>query len=240
MKITSNTPPVSFRDQDRTTYVIDSNRLSREGLMRLLIDTKFEILGHASNFDDLINDPGIEPPAFVLIVMSGDADAMKSKIGDLRAMAPMTKIVLMADGVEPPPLAEFFGAGVDGYLLKDISTQAFLGSLNLIQAGERVFPSQLIPLILQGMRDNQPRNRLSAVGEAYLSSRETQVLSSLVDGSPNKIIANRLNLTEATVKVHVKSILRKIKADNRTQAAIWALQNGFGHTGPAPSTPQHM
>src|SRR5690606_27993835 len=59
-----------------------------------------------------------------------------------------------------------------------------------------------------------------------LSEREMEILRCLVNGDANKVIANRLDITEATVKVHMKSLLRKIKAANRTQAAIWALNQG--------------
>ena len=60
-----------------------------------------------------------------------------------------------------------------------------------------------------------------------LSGRELEIVQRLTDGMPNKIIANELSITEATVKVHLKTILKKIGAQNRTQAAIWAVQRGF-------------
>jgi two-component system nitrate/nitrite response regulator NarL len=59
------------------------------------------------------------------------------------------------------------------------------------------------------------------------------VLQCLLNGEPNKVIANRLNITEATIKVHLKSVLRKIKATNRTQAAIWAYGHGYSPVGDA-------
>ena len=62
---------------------------------------------------------------------------------------------------------------------------------------------------------------------AHLSGRELEILRHLANGEPNKVIANDLDITEATVKVHVKGILRKIGAANRTQAAIWAIHNGL-------------
>ena len=64
--------------------------------------------------------------------------------------------------------------------------------------------------------------KASAPGARSLSAREAEVLSSLMEGTPNKLIARKLHLTEATVKVHIKAILRKIGASNRTQAAMWA------------------
>ena len=64
-----------------------------------------------------------------------------------------------------------------------------------------------------------------------LSEREAQVLDCFVKGHPNKVIAHTCNVTEATVKVHMKSILRKIRVENRTQAAIWAMENGYSADG---------
>ena len=64
-----------------------------------------------------------------------------------------------------------------------------------------------------------------------LSEREAQILDGLVKGHANKVIARTCEITEATVKVHMKSILRKIRVDNRTQAAIWAMENGYAADG---------
>jgi two-component system nitrate/nitrite response regulator NarL len=70
-----------------------------------------------------------------------------------------------------------------------------------------------------------------------LSEREEQVLRDLVKGLPNKTIARKRDIAEATVKVHLKSILRKIRMANRTQAAIWALANGYGAEDLHPELP---
>jgi two-component system nitrate/nitrite response regulator NarL len=71
-----------------------------------------------------------------------------------------------------------------------------------------------------------------------LSEREEQILRDLVKGHGNKIIARKLDIAEATVKVHMKSVLRKIRVANRTQAAIWALENGYGVDRPHPELPR--
>ena len=64
-----------------------------------------------------------------------------------------------------------------------------------------------------------------ALQDQHLSFREAAILQALIDGAPNKLIAQNLNITEATVKVHVKAVLRKIRVKNRTQAAVWAVKN---------------
>ena len=84
------------------------------------------------------------------------------------------------------------------------------------------------------MPTRKPASDARAIADK-LSNRESEILHCLVDGSSNKAIARRLEITESTVKVHMKSLLRKINAANRTQAAIWGMEAGFGD-GVAPST----
>ena len=67
-------------------------------------------------------------------------------------------------------------------------------------------------------------------GGPHLSAREAAVLGCLVEGSSNKVIARKVEMAEATVKVHIKAILRKIRVKNRTQAAIWAISHGLSGT----------
>jgi two-component system nitrate/nitrite response regulator NarL len=105
--------------------------------------------------------------------------------------------------------------------------------------GEKVFPSRLAALMSgeSWALRSQPK---PAVGDVPLSGRELEIVQRLTDGLPNKLIASELSITEATVKVHLKTILKKIGAQNRTQAAIWAVQRGFStapdvlshHAGP--------
>jgi two-component system nitrate/nitrite response regulator NarL len=82
-----------------------------------------------------------------------------------------------------------------------------------------------------GALPQHPVNVPSVRNHHSLSEREVQILDGLVKGHPNKVIARTCNVTEATVKVHMKSILRKVRVDNRTQAAIWAMENGYAADG---------
>ncbi len=103
---------------------------------------------------------------------------------------------------------------------------ALTESLRLVMMGEKVFPTDLSELLL---RNNPQKAPMPGPGERQgLTEREMQILCCLIKGQSNKMIAIHFNITEATVKVHLKSLLRKINASNRTQAAIWALNNGIG------------
>jgi two-component system, NarL family, nitrate/nitrite response regulator NarL len=111
-------------------------------------------------------------------------------------------------------------APLSGILTYDLSAPGFVQSLRLICSGERVFPRDLA----MGRRPPGPSPEAKS-DRTRLSPREKEILSHLVVGHSNKLIARQLGIAEATVKVHLKNLQRKIRVENRTQAAIWALAN---------------
>jgi len=155
-------------------------------------------------------------------------DYREQKIFGVRALRGVKMVVLAneADGLELGP-DEI--APLSGLLTHDLSVDAFVRSLRLIGAGERVFPPDMArdqnsPVLSRG-----PAPRSDAL---RLLPRERQMLLYVLEGHSNAVMARHLGVTEATVKVHLKRLLDKIKVDNRTQAAIWALANlaGFSDT----------
>lgn len=209
------------------TFLIDSNKLFREGLKRLLEDSPFHIVAEAGNLREgtAIIESGLKPQLILLDLANGsddEAEAMRR----LRAALPETRMVVLTTDLCTRRLASALEAGADGYLMKDLSADALTQSLRLVMMGEKVFPTHLAALLISGrVNGNGVEVPVSRKG---LSQREIQILRCLLNGDSNKMIANHLNITEATVKVHLKSLLRKINASNRTQAAIWALNNGIG------------
>jgi two-component system, NarL family, nitrate/nitrite response regulator NarL len=152
-------------------------------------------------------------------------------IGQIRAAAPLTRIVVLTETIRVGRLSEALSAGVDGYLLKNMSADALHQSLQLVLLGEKVFPTDLARLLtsdwMMGRND-------AAQGEHAngLSHREMQILGDLLSGAQNKQIARDLQICEGTVKVHLKAILKKLGVQNRTQAAIWAVSQGMTPLGP--------
>jgi len=133
------------------------------------------------------------------------------------------KIVVLANNADCGQLDHDQIAPLSGILTYDLSAEAFVRALQLICSGERVFPRELT---LRSKSQPPSRGTLPTRSDVVrLSPRETEILSHLVEGHSNKGIARILGITEATVKVHLKSLLRKIGVENRTQAAIWALAN---------------
>jgi two-component system nitrate/nitrite response regulator NarL len=106
-------------------------------------------------------------------------------------------------------------------------------SLQLASLGERILPSSLLDVVLrQSSYPLSTQSDAPQIDRANLSQREMDVLCCLTAGYPNKLIARQLDVSEATVKVHVKAILRKLKVGNRTQAAMWGTSRGISNNVP--------
>ncbi|MBP2299425.1 LuxR C-terminal-related transcriptional regulator [Azospirillum picis] len=208
-------------------FLIDANKLFREGMKRLFEGTPFNVVGEAGSLREGVSTlHSGTTPDLILIDLPSGADEEVEAMRALRADHPSIKTVILTNDLCTRRLSGALGAGAGGYLLKDIACEALMQSLKLVMMGEKVFPTHLAELLVSGRTEDMgaelPTRRKG------LSQREVQILRCLLNGNSNKMIANHLNITEATVKVHLKSLLRKINASNRTQAAIWALNNGIG------------
>jgi two-component system nitrate/nitrite response regulator NarL len=210
------------------TMLIDANKLFREGLRRLLDGSPFSIVAEAGNLREAasIVEQAETLPRLVLVDLAAGSEEEAEALRRLRRLLVDAKIIVLTSELCTRRLANALEAGADGYLMKDLSSEALTQSLRLAMMGEKVFPTHLAALLING-RVNAPTIEMP-VSRKGLSQREVQILRCLLSGDSNKMIANQLNITEATVKVHRKSLLRKINASNRTQAAIWALNNGIG------------
>lgn len=207
------------------TLLIGRNRLFLEGLKSLLRGSSFDVCGELPCVGSLDENDLDDSPELVLIELRGDSAELVQDLRQLREDIPGTPIVVLTDERDPRTLASCLNAGADAFLLKDISLEALIYSLKLAMLGQKVMPTDLAASLINGAAGLQPMDGRGV--ESYgLSDREMEILRCLVNGDANKVIANRLHITEATVKVHMKSLLRKIKAGNRTQAAIWALNHG--------------
>jgi two-component system nitrate/nitrite response regulator NarL len=166
-------------------------------------------------------------------LQSGDLDEVAESVPLLRSLLPDAKVVLVAetDGHIDPQ--RVLALSPDACIFNLGSRDALIKVLELTFLGQRVFVfAKSIATAKEDVESTEPAtdlrsdDRLRLNGHS-LSPRESQVLACLAQGNSNKAIARLHNLSEATVKVHLKTILRKIKAHNRTQAAIWAIQHGF-------------
>lgn len=198
----------------------------REGLKRILEEDGFEVVGSVSNLTDLEPYRDFDDGRHIILCdISNCAEAISVARG-LRTRFDSSRIVFMAEEVGIESVSAAFGEGIDGYVIRSISCDPLKNVLRLVAAGEKAFPSQLVSSLNANVWKMPPEKW--DMDDLNLSDREMQILCCLVSGDANKVIARQLLITEATVKAHVKTVLRKLRVTNRTQAAIWAFTRGLG------------
>jgi two-component system nitrate/nitrite response regulator NarL len=209
-----------------TTVLVCQNKLIRSGISHILSGTRFVLS------DETLEQPSELP---ILCVIHGDqaADELTEIIEQLKAQWPSARVVLLTEAMEPAAMMQAFQVGLDGLCSTAMNRDPLIKALELVMLGERfIAPAFIFSLADEASRLQQARpDGAMIVGPAatavanMLSPREAQILRHLTQGASNKLIARELGLAEATIKVHLKAILRKVRAANRTQAAMWAQQH---------------
>ncbi len=222
------------------TAVVTSDALLGEGLSHILHDGTHRVIAIAASFSAL-SLPRDKLPALVIMVLPSHVAEWDGILAQVRHAACIARVVILTEACDMAYCQQALRAGAVGYLSRSINADALIKSLDLIVAGEVVISPSLVPHLFGS--DGPPATLddpslvpvaapASTDGNAHpLSSRESEILQCIAQGDSNKHISRRFAITEATVKAHVKSILRKINARNRTQAAAWALR----HQAPPPT-----
>jgi len=208
-------------------YLVGGSDLFRRGLRGFLEGTAFETVGEFAFYQDCVAAAGKAPePALIVYVSSGVIDETASAVDALLGAYDRARLLLLSSAMSVAELGACLRLGARGYLLNTISKDALVHSLALIQLGETVFPSDLAHALMSG------GDALNSPGEARklaeITQREVDILRCLTEGLSNKQIARRLGIREATVKIHVKSLIGKLGVGNRTQAALWGVRAGVG------------
>jgi DNA-binding NarL/FixJ family response regulator len=229
------------KQQSFATILVGKSILLREGLARILRSANFRIVASVSCANDLLpSKPQLHQPLF-LIAHTGDSfDAAIEQIGIIRDRHPTGRIAIVADRYRLGELVSALRAGANGFFVDVMTCDVFIKSIELVMMGETIYPPAFLSFVLDPEinnhdevvpRDEQEQETIliateDAIAPPQLSPREKSILRCLVEGDSNKCIARKIDIAEATVKVHVKAILRKIRVQNRTQAAIWGMKNG--------------
>jgi two-component system nitrate/nitrite response regulator NarL len=216
--------------------VIDPHQLSREGLKLLLAGEAYDVVGATRSLDEAraAIEQGMRPDLVLLVLGHPGESQHAAALQQIRAGFADFKFVIIVSEVSTALLAQCIEAGVNACLLRDMSASVLTQSLRLVMLGQQIFPTPIASRqperTSHGVADLKQDAKHPGLNRA-LSGREGDVLMNLLHGHSNKTIARTLNISEATVKVHLKALLRKLKATNRTQAAIWAMQNGYTTNG---------
>ncbi|CAN5353606.1 N/A [soil metagenome] len=208
--------------------IINQNEIEGEGLRRILIERSVEDVEVFRKYSEISFDDMEGPMSSVFLLICSPVDDMTLDICRMAHEAhPEARIIMLANECSSMMVARAFRVGVAGYISKDTSCAGLVAMIKLVELGEKVIPSRVISDLAALDTTSRPIENDVRISDTNMSGREIEILRGLIRGEPNKLISRRLNITEATVKVHVKSILRKLQVVNRTQAAIWAMSRGL-------------
>lgn len=203
---------------DVPTFLVGGDLLFREGLKGLFNGSPVRVCGEAATVAEILEDAERITPEVVILL-----DAPRGSVPELRRIWPGVRCVVLARNATAEALKAAIQGGVDGYLLTNMSPWALVQAISLVKTGESVFPTRLTAELLESPRTPE----MVSCRAANLTPREVDILHGLLNGHSNKVIANNLGTTDATVKAQLRHLLRKIGAENRTQAALWARAQGI-------------
>lgn len=208
-------------EADATVGIVGGNALSRALLRSLLQDSNFRVSYERAGIDP---DDGSErgKADVVLICLRPNEAEIEMKISQIRRRVPGVPVVAISEELSLPAMKACLNGGCSAYLQMNISVDAFLLAMNIVVLGSTVYPAEVRGLIDGGFPTGQRIG--SDEGFRDLSPRERHTLEFLVRGMSNKAMAREMDVAEATVKVHLKSIMKKIHVQNRTQVVIWAYE----------------
>ena len=202
--------------------IIDDHPLFRRGVRQLVdIEGGFEVVAEASSGQEGIALAEQLRPDMVLLDLNMEGMDGNETLHALRAAGCMARVAVLTVSDQEDDLVNALRAGADGYLLKDTEPEELLRQLRQIVDGRLVLTEGLTEHLARAMRrQDEP----APAGQPRLTPREREVLDLIASGLNNKLIARELELSEGTVKVHVKHLLKKLGLRSRLEAALWAVE----------------
>jgi len=210
--------------QVQTIVVIDDHPLFRKGAADLIaMHPSLRIVGEASDGEQGLAVVLEQRPDMVLLDLNMKGIDGLQTLKAMKAADLDCRVIILTVSDSEEDVVAALRAGADGYLLKDMEPEELLGTVLAAAQGQFVIGDSVAALIARALREEaKPRSP----EDAGLTDREMQILGLIADGLSNKLIARRLNITEGTVKVHVKHLLKKLNLRSRVEAAVWAVKRG--------------
>jgi DNA-binding NarL/FixJ family response regulator len=196
--------------------LVDDHPLLREGIAAMVQgQDDMVVVAEAANGQEAVNEFRLHRPDVTVIdlqmpIVNG-IDAIKA----IRAQFSDARFIVLTTYQGDVQALRALKAGASAYLLKNMLRKELLETIRAVHAGRRRIPPEIAAELAEHVMDEA------------LTERETEVLRRVAAGTSNKIIAAQLSLSEATVKAHMKSILSKLNANDRTHAVMIAMRRGF-------------
>lgn len=203
--------------------LIDDHALFRKGVRQMISsDPDFEVVGEASSGLEGLQLAEELLPDLVLIDLNMKGMNGLETLRRFKETALQARYIVLTVSDAPDDLLEALRAGADGYLLKDMEPEDLCANLKKASTGVTVLQESLTEILKNALLDPSQQQ---ASSDAALTLREHEILECLANGMNNKTIGRHLGISDTTVKVHIKNLLRKLNLTSRLQAAVWVHQH---------------
>jgi two-component system nitrate/nitrite response regulator NarP len=209
------------KSQSWRVFLVDDHPIVRQGLRTALESTsEFSVVGEADNGDDALSAIGLLQPDVVLLdIRIKGAQSGVELAGKLRALRAGMRIVVLTNHPQEPYVRAMIEAGVDGYLLKDTPPNQIITALGMVVQGRNVYSDSINASIVTGY--------LKSEGTGDLTAREAEVLQLVADGMSNEQIAEKLNLGQKAVQLHLSRVYAKLGVSGRAEAIVQGAKRGL-------------
>lgn len=215
------TQPAAIR-----VLVVDDHTLFRRGLISLLSgDARFEVVGEAGDANEAHQRALATQPDVILLDNHMPGVNGVDALPGFKAAAPQARVLMLTVSEDERDLAAALRGGARGYLLKTMDSEMLAAVIQRTMAGDSVvspeMTSKLVSAFQAGQGEAMPPPAIDQDPIHSLSPREREILALIAKGASNKEVARELSIAEATVKIHVQHILRKLNLSSRVQAAVY-------------------
>ncbi|EMR07964.1 Nitrogen regulation protein C [Bhargavaea cecembensis DSE10] len=215
--------------------IIDDHQLFREGVKRILdFEETFNVVAEGSDGEEVIGLYEQHNPDVVLMDINMPGKSGIEATGELMAAHPEAKIIILSIHDDESYVTHAMKTGALGYMLKEMDADAIVQAIKVVAAGGSYLHPKVTKNLVAEFRRLSAKEHLGSFHQAeirrpyhLLTKRECEVLQLLTDGQSNRAIGESLYISEKTVKNHVSSILQKMNVNDRTQAVVTAIKNGW-------------
>jgi DNA-binding NarL/FixJ family response regulator len=200
--------------------IVDDHAILREGLKVVLSrESDFRIIGEAADGSEAVKKAMKLHPDVIVMDIRMPYSGLQATM-DITQALPETKILMLTVSETEADLVESVKAGARGYMLKGMGAEELVAAVRTVAAGGAIFTPSIAAKFLDEFKADLNKD----TDNASLTSREMEVLALVANGASNKEIAQKLDVSEPTIKAHLRNILSKLHMKNRSQAAVYASQ----------------
>ncbi|VFR33123.1 Nitrate/nitrite response regulator protein [plant metagenome] len=210
--------------------VVDDHTLFRRGIMALLATCpQLEVVGEAADGGEALRRAAALQPDVILLDHHLPGVTGVDVLQGLKQAAPAARVLMLTVSEDADTMTAALQGGASGYLLKTADSDVLVGAIERVARGQSTVSPEMTDKLVsafQSLHAQAPGAPPPADPLAVLSSRELDILREIAAGASNKEIARTLSIAEATVKIHVQHILRKLGLNSRVQAAVLLVERG--------------